>query len=244
MAKYPASPDAVFEDYTNDWKAGYGKELQSIILYGSAARGEYVAGVSDINFLVVMSPEGVATLRPAIELNQKWRSQMIAVPLVMTKAYIESSLDTFPIEFLSMRQHHKVIFGEDVLAGLNISKANLRVQLEREVKSKLLHLRENFLAEAEDRDSLLRLLRQTLPAFNPIFETLLFLRDRPIPDHRRDTILQVVELAGLDKAFFEKLLKLSEQESKPYRNELLELFEKYIAQIRALALFVDAMEKE
>lgn len=243
MGKYPTSPETIFESYVNDWKTAYGKELQAIILYGSAARREYVPGVSDINFLIVLSSEGIAKLTPAVELTRKWRGQMVAVPLLLTKEYLQSSLDTFPIDFFSMQKHHQVIFGEDVLADLAISKANLRMQLERDVKSKLLHLRESFLSEAEDRDGMLRLLRQTLPAFFPIFETLLYLRDRPIPAHRHDTIDQAVELAGLDKNFFSKMLKVNEQQNKPYRNELCELFEKYILQIRSLALFVDAMER-
>jgi predicted nucleotidyltransferase len=243
MAKYPESPESIFENYTNDWKAAFGSELQSIILYGSAARGEYVPGVSDINFLVMLSSEGIASLRKAFEVTSKWRSQNVAVPLVLSKVYIETSLDTFPIEFLSMQRHHKLIFGEDVLAGLEIHKANLRMQLEREVKGKLLHLRENFLAEAGDRDGLLKLLRQTLPAFNSMFEALLYLKGIQIPEHRRDAFMQAVEVAKLDKTFFDKLLKISQQESKPYRNELWDMFEKYISQIRALALFVDGMEK-
>jgi len=243
MAKYPDSPESIFENYTNDWKTAFGQELQSIILYGSAARGEYMPGVSDINFLVMLSSEGIASLRKAIELTGKWRSQNVAVPLVLSKIYIETSLDTFPIEFLSMQRHHKVIFGEDVFAGLNISKSNLRMQLEREVKGKLLHLRENFLAEAGDRDSLLKLLRHTLPAFNSMFEALLYLSGRPIPEHRRDAFMQAVEIGKLDKSFFDRLLKISEQESKPYRNELWDMFEKYITQIRTLALFIDGMDK-
>lgn len=244
MAKYPESPESIFENYTNDWKAAFGQELQSIILYGSAARGEYLPGVSDINFLVTLSSEGIASLRSAIELTSTWRNQNVAVPLVLSRDYIENSLDTFPIEFLSMQRHHKVIFGEDVLAGLSISKTNVRMQLEREVKSKLLHLRENFLSEAGDRDSLLKLLRQTLPAFNSMFEALLYLNGQKIPEHRREAFIQAMEIARLDKAFFDKLLKISQQESRPYRSELWDIFEKYISQIGSLALFVDGMDKE
>lgn len=243
MKNYPASPEIIFENYVRDWQSAFGKELQSIVLYGSAARGEYLPGKSDINFLIVLTPAGITQLRAAIELTEKWRKQKVAVPLVITRTYIDNSLDTFPIEFLSMRQHHRVVFGEDVLASLNISKTNLRLQIEREVKGKLLHLRENFLAEGFNRDGLLTLLRQTLPAFNSLFEALLYLRDQPIPDQRREVFARVVELAGLDQKFFERLLNVANQQSKPYRSELWDLFEKYILQIHRLSLFIDAMDK-
>jgi len=243
VKKIPESPEAIFEDYIKDWQAAFGKEIESIILYGSGARGEYVAGKSDINFLIVLTTPGITALRPAIELVEKWRKRNVAVPLLMTRTYLDGSLDTFPMEFLSMQKHHQVVFGEDALAGLNISKTHLRMQIEREVKGKLLHLRENFLAVGLDRDRLLLLLRQTLPAFEPLFEALLHLRDQPIPDHRREVFMQGVKLAGLDQSFFDKLLKVAAQESKPYRNELWEVFEKYLLQIRDLALFIDAMDK-
>lgn len=243
MKNYPASPELIFDKYTRDWQTAFGNALESVSLYGSAARGEYIPGKSDINFLIVLTPAGIGNLRAAIELTEKWRRQNVAVPLVLTRAYIDNSLDTFPIEFLSMREHHKVVFGEDPLGSLHISKANLRLQIEREIKGKLLHLRESLLAEGFSRDRLLALLRQTLPAFNPLFEALLYLRDEPIPSQRREVFARVAELARIDKAFCERLFRVTTQESKPYRSELWDLFEKYLLQIRELTVFIDAMDK-
>lgn len=243
MKNYPASPEEILEKYTHDWQSAFGAELQSIILYGSAARGEYVPGKSDINFLVLLTLAGMTTLRAAIELTDKWRKRNVAVPLVLTRPYIEASLDTFPIEFLSIREHHQVVFGGDVLAGLPIAKANLRLQIERELKGKLLHLREHFLAEGLNRDGLLAVLRQSLPTFNPLFEALLYMRDQPIPNHRREVFARVAGLAGLDNEFFERLFRVTSQKSKPYRSELWDLFEKYLLQIRELTVFVDATAK-
>lgn len=243
MKKNPESPEEIFQDYVADWQTAFGQELESIILYGSAARGEYAPGKSDINFLVVLSLQGITALRPAIELAEKWRKGGVAVPLVMTRAYLDNSLDSFPMEFLSMQKHYKLVFGQDLLRDLKISMNHLRMQLEREVKGKLLHLRESFLAEGVDRDRLLELLRQTLPAFESLFEALLYLREQPIPPHRREVFMQAVKLAALDQNFFDKLFAVVQQETKPYRNELLDLFEKYISQIRQLALFIDAMDK-
>jgi len=243
VKKNPESPEEIFQDYAADWQTVFGQELESIILYGSGARGDYSPGKSDINFLVMLSLQGITALRPAIELTEKWRKRSVAVPLVMTRTYIDNSLDSFPMEFLSMQKHYKLVFGQDVLRDLKISMNHLRMQLEREVKGKLLHLRESFLAEGADRDRLLELLRQTLPAFESLFEGLLYLREQPIPQHRREVFMQAVKLAALDQKFFEKLFAVVQQETKPYRNELLDLFEKYISQIRQLALFIDAMDK-
>ena len=64
MSKIPKTPQEVFPEFVDDLKGIYGEALQSVILYGSGARGEYVAGKSDINFLVVLAEDPIASAPP------------------------------------------------------------------------------------------------------------------------------------------------------------------------------------
>ena len=52
MAKIPVKPEEIFEEIISDYISIFGENLLSIILYGSAARGEYVKKKSDINLLI------------------------------------------------------------------------------------------------------------------------------------------------------------------------------------------------
>lgn len=241
MKKHPESPEAIFKEYVTDWQTAFGREVEAIILYGSAARGEYMPGKSDINFLVLLTAAGMAKLREAVEITTKWRPAGVAAPLPLTRDYIQASLDSFPIEFLDMKLHHRVVFGYDALADLEISPQNLRLQLERELKGKLLHLRQGLLGTGNNREALRDLLLRTIPSFAALFETLLFLKGETIPNARQEIFQKIVGLAGLDGGFVERLFHLQTKDSRLYSEELWKIMEDYIAQIEKLATYIDRM---
>jgi len=94
------------------------------------------------------------------------------------KNYIESSLDTFPIEFLNFKTSYRLITGEDVLKDLTFEKKFVRLQCERELKGKLLQLRENFLETEGKKKNIEALIRLSLPTFFSIFQAVLFLNGK------------------------------------------------------------------
>lgn len=241
MKKFPESPESIFKEYVTDWQTAFGREVESIILYGSAARGEYVAGKSDINFLVILTPAGMLKLRQAVEITQKWRPYNVQIPRVLTRDYIQASVDSFPIEFLDMKLHHRVVFGADPLADLQISPPNLRLQLEREFKGNLLHLREGLLGTGHDRDGLRNLLLRTIRAFAALFEAFLFYKNETIPNTHKAIFQKIADLTVLDSGFIAPLFRLQEKNENLYREELWTLMEDYINQIEKLTIFVDRM---
>jgi predicted nucleotidyltransferase len=241
MKKFPESPESIFREYVTDWQTAFGREVESIILYGSAARGEYVAGKSDINFLVLLTPAGMTKLREAVGITEKWRPHGVAVPRVLTRDYIHASLDSFPAEFLDMKLHHRLIFGANPLVDLQISPQNLRLQLEREFKGNLLHLREGLLGTGYDRDGLRNLLLRTIPAFTALFEAFLFLKSEAIPATRQEIFQKVANLANLDGGFIANLFRLQGKSASLYREELWKIMEDYITQIEKLTTYIDQM---
>jgi hypothetical protein len=50
MAKIPQKPEAIFSEFTKDYKRAFAADLLSIVLYGSGASGHYIPGKSDLNF--------------------------------------------------------------------------------------------------------------------------------------------------------------------------------------------------
>lgn len=241
MAKKPDSPLSIAEEFAGDVKAIYGEELVSVILYGSAASGAWVAKKSDINFLLVLSEIGISRLNAAFPLIEKWRKLTGALPLFMTKDYIAASLDSFPIEFLHMKRLYKVIYGEDVLAALEIPAANLRLQCESQIKGKLLHLRAEFLSTLGKRSRLLELITRTLPAFAVLFKALLVLKDAEVPADRGEIVLATAELYGLDYDIFQQIIQAGDKEAKLSNVELDRITTGYIAEIGKLARIIDQM---
>ena len=57
----------------------------SAVLYGSAARGDWVAGVSDINLLLVLEDSSPASLRGLTGAFAGWRKSGNSPPLVFSR---------------------------------------------------------------------------------------------------------------------------------------------------------------
>jgi predicted nucleotidyltransferase len=242
MAKIPDRPEDIFDEIRDDYTALFGDDLIAIMLYGSGARGEYVPKKSDINFLIVLSDSGIERLSAAVSTVAKWRKRNVRTPLVMTKGYLESSLDTFPLEFYNIKSAYRLVCGQDVLKDLVIRKDDLRLQCERELKAKLLLLRTSFL-EAEDKRYFLReLVGQSLSAFVSIFKALLYLKDEDVPEKNETVLSATAHEFGLDVDLFQGLWRIKRGEAKPGKEELKEIVQNYINEIRSLSRVVDQME--
>ena len=241
MAKIPHDPKEIFEEFTKDYQAVYGKDLVAILLYGSAASGNYVRHKSDINFLIVLSEEGISQLQNSFKTVKKWYKRKVSTPLFLTKSYISSSLDSFPIEFLNMQKSYQVVFGEDILKELAFEMGHLRLQCEKELKGKLLQLRQVFLESGGNKRNLTFIIGPSLTAFFSIFRALLYLKNKAVPDELRSLISLVAQEFGVDEQTFVRLLKIKEGTEKLSSEALDALFESYISEVRKLAYTVDQL---
>ncbi|MDW7680163.1 MAG: nucleotidyltransferase domain-containing protein [bacterium] len=241
MAKTPKSPEEIFDPFVSEYKSAFGDDLIAVILYGSAARGEYVYKKSDINFLIILSEDGIRNIDQAIPLIKKWQKAKVSTPLILTHQYIKTSLDSFPIEFFTMKQYYQVIYGEDVLVDIQIDNRDLRLQCEREIRGKLLHLREGYLNTYGEAKAIQELLKMSLPTFVSIFSGLLHLKKQPIPPAKKDLLKMTADLFSLDFSVFDKIIKLNQNQIKFSKDELKQLVGQYIEQIRKLTYIVDEM---
>jgi hypothetical protein len=244
MAKIPAQPEEIFEAFVEDYKKTFAAELTSVILYGSAARGEYIPKKSDINFMIVLGDEGIHRFGKALPLVGQWKKRMVSTPLFLTRGYISSSLDTFPIEFLNMQAAYRVVYGEDVLRDLVFDRRLVRLQCERELKGKLLQLRQSFLETEGGRRAVQMLITASLPTFFSIFQAVLFLRgSRPAVGKDR-IVAGMAQEAGLDGALFLDLIAVREGRKKLSSADAVPIMENYIREIRKLALYIDQLQTQ
>lgn len=239
MAKIPDKPQDVFVPLTGDYKEIFGKDLVSLIIYGSAAGGFYIKGKSDINLLVVLTPEAVNNLEEALEIVEYWRKRSVAVPWVMTKNFIDSSLDCYPIEFLNMQNSHILIYGEDVLAPLKFKPEDLRLQIEKELKGKLITLRQGYLETQGNVKQMRQLISRSVIAFISIFNALVYLKQAPVPQKKRDTIKELAKLFTFDADLFLSCIDIKEGVDKFSPEELAGIFKKYLGEVENLCNIVD-----
>jgi predicted nucleotidyltransferase len=199
------NPNDIVDSYVADYRGVFGDNCSSVIMYGSAVTHEYRPGDSDINMLIVLKNSEIGVLGRSFGVTRKWENRRVTVPFFMTSEYIESSLDTYPIEFIDMRSNYKVLFGEDVLARLDIKKEHLRLQCERELKGIALHLRREYVRTNGNSKVLRSLLTASVKTLLPVFKALLVLNDRPIPKLKSDIIMAIEELYDLGISVFTEL---------------------------------------
>ena len=241
MSRIPKDPKEILDQFVNDYKGIYGDDLVSVILYGSAAGKEYIPGKSDINFMIVLTEEGIRNPERSFSLVKKWLKRNVAVPLFLTERYIETSTDVFPIEYLNFKRRYIPVYGKDILKGLSLKKEFIRLQAEREIKGKLLLLRESYLGSSGRKAALTDIINQSLHAFMAIFNALLFMKDIDIPEGGRSLIIAMCNTFGLENGIFMKLIHIREGKIKPDEKELNRIFKDYLNEIHKLSKIVDEL---
>ena len=244
MAKTAPKPEAIFEEITADFKGIFEDDLISIILYGSGARPDFQPGRSDINFLIVLSRKGIDGLLRAVEAAAKWKKRGVATPLFMTREDMRSSLDSFPVEFLNMKWQHVRVHGEDVLEGLVFPSEPLRLQIEREFKAKILHLRKGLM-ETEGREKPLRqLIRASLTAFAALFEAMLHLKNIEVPKTRRGIFQAAADAFAVDAALFMKCEDIREGKDRLSAAEIRTVFIHYLKEVSRISDIIEHLAFE
>lgn len=242
MSSIPTKFEDVLSQFNDEIDQLFGKKVVSIILFGSGATAEYVPKRSDINFLVVLTPDGIEQIGNIKKHVTRWKKMKISLPLFLTKAYIEASLDSFPIEFFNMQSAYRVISGEDVLKELRIKKEDLRLQCEREMKGNLLKLRQGFIQTGGRAKALRLLIVESIVTFISIFRAVLFLKGNEVPKTKQDVLLTTCREFGLDEGLFSVLLSVKGYEAKLKREQLESKVKKYISEIDKLGQTVDRMK--
>ncbi|MBN1930896.1 MAG: hypothetical protein JW786_04720 [Desulfobacterales bacterium] len=242
MAKTPKKPEEIFSEITKDFKETFGNDLLSIILYGSGADGSYQPGKSDLNFLIILSETGINHLEKAIKTVRYWKKRKVATPFFMTESYIMSSLDSYPIEFLDMKKNHVLIFGEDILNRLSFNPHYIRLQCERELKGKILHLREGFIETQGQEKQLRNLIKISLKAFIAIFRALLSLKDKDIPRERRKIIISTAKEFSINPDIFLKCLDIREEIDNFSSSDVQTIFKAYLNEVVKLSELIDKFE--
>jgi hypothetical protein len=218
-----------------EYQACYSSDLISLILYGSAAGGEFDPNRSDINLLIVLKEMTLDLLAKSASIQDKWIKQRFARPLFMDKAYIATSLDSFPMEFLSMKNCHTVLAGEDALSEINIDKSNLRLQLEREIKGKQLHLMQEWLIHRK-HNAIGHLLSVSLRDFATIFSAFLFFKGIAVPAAKKDLFTAMDTICGFSEKPLARTYEALRSEDK---KRMFGIFQSYNDAIRKLSGIID-----
>jgi predicted nucleotidyltransferase len=213
MTAADAMKDPHLQRMLADLEGALGGSLLGVVLYGSAARGDFHAKTSDLNLLVVARDLEVATLEALAPALRRWAKHGHPAPRLFTPALLAESADVFPIEMLDLLHSRVVLRGQDPLAGIEVGRENLRLQCERELRAKLMRLREGYI-ECHDRPrDLERLLTASYSTFVALFRGCLHLLGGEVPARNAEVVAAFCARSGLDAEAFEAVDRLKRGES-------------------------------
>lgn len=233
-----------FAGLIDDLRATHGKNLASVILYGSAATAEFVKSHSDYNLLIALHEITPQELRKAQAPMREWNRLGHPIPVYFTVNELETAADVFPIEFHQMERARKILYGTDVLATIAISDENLRHQTEYELRSKLILLRRHYIPVSTSVSGLTNLMAESLTSFATLFRAVLLLRGVEPPIGKHKIVATTAQHLQLDGAVFEKIFNIRENNYAPTLDEVSanRLFADYMAQIEKVINAVDGLE--
>jgi hypothetical protein len=216
-----------------------GSNLKSVVLYGSAAAGDFVPDVSGHDIVVVTDRLGSADLEAVSETVRRWTKAGNSIPQLFTAQELLSSADVFPIELLDMQQSRRVLFGSDPLVDLKIDMQDYRTQLERELKVRLLLLRRRYVAANHDEQRIGELMIASLSTFLVLLRGVLRLYNEAVPATKAEAIDGLTKYVNLDPEPFRRVLALKQRSAKPAAGEMRRLFASYLQEIERLIHVVD-----
>ncbi len=227
------------EPFLREVLQGHEGNIHSIHVVGSALTPDYDEKRSDINTIVVLKMMDLKFVEFLAPLGKNYRKKGVAAPLIMTPDYITGSLDVFPIEFLDFQLIHETVYGEDVLKHVEIAATDLRNQCEREIKSKLIGLRQGYISSLGDRKVLTDGFAQSIAGYMPLFRGIISLVRKVPPAKKSEVIAVLSDSTGINTDIFGAVLDIREGKRKPGKEELDKIFEDYYRATEQIGKLID-----
>jgi hypothetical protein len=242
LEKLKAVASEKIQPFLEEILGNYREKIHSIHVTGTAVTDDFDPKVSDVNSIFVLKRMDLKFLELLAPLGKKYSKKKVSAPLIMTPEYIKSSLDVFPIEFLNFKLVHATVFGEDILEDIEFKKMDLRHQCERELKVKLIWLRQGYISSLGNKKMLTEAFVNSISGYIPLFRGIIVLLGNEPPVLQGDILTALGKATGIDTGVFSKVLKEKRERIKLSLEELNTIFEEYYAATEKLGRIVDEIK--
>jgi predicted nucleotidyltransferase len=201
--------------------------LECVILFGSAARGDFREGHSDLNVACVLKTLTVGELSRLAGVVKWWCvEQEEPAPLFFTQEELREAADVFAIEILDMKQGRRVLYGKDLVTEIEVPMNLHRLQIERDLRTVLLKLRQHYLRAPGNAHELEPVLRKSFSSVLTLLRhTVIAFGEQP-PAHAHEMLARAAALTGVDSSAFEVLWKL--REGGEFHGEIAQAYGAYL----------------
>ena len=236
----PEETQKLLKSYVNDVVKAYGSELESILLYGSAVRGEFLPDRSNFNLLLVMSSYDLAVLKKYDSVHKRWSKEQVVVPLFLTAADLQSASFAFPLEYQDILECHRLLWGQDPFVGLKIDTRYLAAEVLQALRGNLLRLRQRLVEGRSTEEAMTILLSLSITALLPALRGLQRLLSRPVLAHGEALLNDLESYLEIDFAGLRDALLLKRGRISPGQKEIPRLMDRYLENLAKLVTAAEA----
>lgn len=211
----------------------------SAVLYGSLARGHFVPERSDINLMLVLPELERTTLdgfRPGME---RWSTAGYPPPLLFTAAEWARAQDVYQVELADMLVGYRVLRGPDPLSDARLRPPDLRRQLERELRGKLLRLRQGYTLVGDDPAGMGELALRSVPTVLVLLRGVLAMVGAPPAVTPSEVVTGAEAATGLS---LKPIGEAAAHRPEPRWECRQQEFVTYLAAVTSVADFVDRFD--
>lgn len=221
--------------YAKDVKAAFGERLEGLLIYGSAVRGEFLPGRSNLNMLFVLSKYDAATLKLYGPIHKRWSKEQVVVPLFFTDRELQTSSSLFPLEFMEIQDYHRVLGGRDPFVGFHVESGRLKDEVLEGLAGHLLRLRQRFAEGGGTNDAVTILLPLSITSILPLLRGIQRIFGKPILPQSDALIKDVADQLQVDLQGLIEALMLKRGQITPGPAEVPRLFDRYLQAVSSLS---------
>jgi predicted nucleotidyltransferase len=172
----PPPVTVVLEDFIGALLQATGSQLDSVILFGSAAEGR-LRSTSDINLLVVAEALTLQQLDAVRLTLLAGRSAVGLTVMFLQKAELANAMEAFAVKFTDIKARHRVLYGKSPLESLEITREATVRRVRQVLLNLTLRLRERYVIDGDHEERLARILADVVGPIRASAATLIGLKD-------------------------------------------------------------------
>lgn len=200
LNKLPAPVRRRIDELRKSLEAALGDGLACLLIHGSAARGEYREGQSDIDVMLVVKDASRGALASISNALQLARYAARIEAMILTSAEIPRAADVFPLLYDDIRRCHIVLSGADPFSALTISDRHRRLRIEQELREAQIRMRRAVIDAQGGGEAIAGAVSRKLRQIRGPLRALLSLRGREVDDALDVVLGEAGELYRVDVA--------------------------------------------
>jgi predicted nucleotidyltransferase len=229
-------------EFVSRLRSAAGENVLSVILYGSAADGEFHPEYSDLNLLCVVGDASFASLAKIADVVEWWRGKKHHPPLILSSQELNASAGVFSIEFVDMKQRYRVLYGNNALQDLSVPMALHLFQLRYELREKLMLLRQHVLLAGKNDKQLWEVMLHSLSSFTTLFRHVLLELGEQGRKHSREAVADLSARMNFDASPFVQLMDVRAGKLDRKQFRVSAVAAQYLDSIEKVAAAVDTMQ--